>query len=179
MTESEGDDTRGRDASSELERLAEALLVNGLPPNERDDPHLDTPGSTMASILRSEKYRGAFIHPDLLKQFDQYIKNGAERAFSLTEREQEHRHAVDVQFLHAQTSLVAAQVEKIKSENQDRRLVIIFSFIFFMAVGVGGFVAIMTDHALGGASVLGGGGLVAIAGILVALARRGQQSKEK
>jgi uncharacterized membrane protein len=176
VTKSEGDEVNEQIISSELERLAEALQVtqngqNGSPPESSD--------STMASILLSEKYRGAFIHPDLLEQFGRCIKDGAERAFSLTEREQEHRHRLDDKFAHAQTSLVEAQVEKLTSENKDRRLLIILAFIYFVFIGAGGFAAIMTNHAVGGASVLGGGGLVAISGILLAFLRRGQPSKEK
>jgi uncharacterized membrane protein len=184
VTESEGDNLKEQNVSSELERLAEALQVDTPPRNGRDDVQPDdaddaSSGSTIAGILLSEKYRGAFIHPDLLHQFDQCIEDGAERAFSLTEREQQHRHALDTQFARAQINLVSAQADKIRSENLDRRLLIVFAFIYFMLVGTGSFVAVMTDHVVGGASVLGGGALIAIAGVLTALARRGQQGKEK
>ncbi len=74
MTESPADGgSETRDASSELERLARAALgsdisdESGAPPSNLEQ--------SIVTLAMSEKYRGAFIHPDLLRKYDEYIEN--------------------------------------------------------------------------------------------------------
>lgn len=44
------------------------------------------------SLVRTETITGPFPPPDILEQYNQVLPGAAERIFSLTEREQQHRH---------------------------------------------------------------------------------------
>ncbi len=61
------------DNSSTLERLVERALANGA-----SDPDSAESKAELVRVLLSERYSGAFPHPDVLRQFDDVIDNGAE-----------------------------------------------------------------------------------------------------
>ncbi len=146
------------DNSSTLERLVERALANGA-----SDPDSAESKAELVRVLLSERYSGAFPHPDVLRQFDDVIDNGAERAFALTEREQQHRHDCDNRLLGSKIALK-------QREAYDRRLLIILSFTFLLLSLVGSVVAIMTGHPVG-AAVGGGGALVGIGAVVAYLHR--------
>jgi uncharacterized membrane protein len=117
-------------------------------------------------ILLSERYSGAFAHPSLLKQFDQVVQNGAERAFALTEREQQHRHEME-------SKLVNAEIDAIKAQGFDRRLAIILVFLLVLA----GLVIAAVLAAIGkpvGAGVSIGFSALAVLGTIFAATRVGK-----
>src|SRR6185437_3076162 len=89
--------------ASALELLAEGVLKEETDPSSK---------AALAGILLSERYSGNFAHPDVLRRLDGVIKDGAERGFRLTEREQEHRHKLD-------EKLVDSEIDSIKREAQD------------------------------------------------------------
>jgi uncharacterized membrane protein len=139
---------------SALELLAEGVLKDESDPSSK---------AALAGILLSERYSGNFAHPDVLRRLDGVIKDGAERGFMLTEREQEHRHKLD-------EKLVDSQVDSNKREAQDRRLVIVLSFVFVFLALAGAFVAILTGHPVGAG--LAGGAAVIIGGLSALVWRR-------
>lgn len=66
---------RGRVSSDVVERLSR-------------NPNL------IRSLVRTETFTGPFPPPDILEKYNQVLPGAAERIFSLTEREQQHRHAI-------------------------------------------------------------------------------------
>jgi uncharacterized membrane protein len=128
------------------------------------------PTGTIADVLLSERYKGSFPHPDVLSKLAECVEDGAERAFSLTEKEQQHRHECDRKVIDAQAKLIEAQVREIDAEREDRRLLIVLSFIFLVLAGAAAFWAVMTDHPAG-AGILGTSSLVALSAALVQLFR--------
>jgi uncharacterized membrane protein len=114
--------------------------------------------AAIAKVLLSETYRGAFPHPSVLKQLNDVIENGAERAFGMTEKEQAHRHECD-------TKIVDAEVEEAKARSFDRRLVIILAFVFLILSLSAATWLVVDGHAAGAGLVGGGGSLVALVGI--------------
>jgi uncharacterized membrane protein len=156
MTESDADDLSNDSTTAELERLA-AVIEEGessdsLPVNSR-------------SMFQREIYKGIFPHPDLLRAFNDVVPNGAERAFSLTEREQHHRHQIDNRLVQAETDTRYAEIAVLKSESVDRRIVIVSTLIIVTLllliagilvaidkpIGASAFGAVSVVSALGGA----------------------------
>jgi uncharacterized membrane protein len=140
-------------AENELERLAARLL---------EDLSGDAAGAGggPVPVMLSEKYRGPFSHPHILKELDTVVENGAERAFRLTEKEQEFRHdRVKV--------IVDSEIRNHYREAADRRLVIILIFIFLALCLAGAFAAVMTGHNTGAGLVAGAGAVVAGGGLLI------------
>lgn len=141
--------------ASSLDRLVQALDSAG----EDVDPK-----SAIAKVLLSENYRGAFPHPAVLHQLNDVIPDGAERAFSMTEREQAHRHECDKLLIESEN---AAR----KREWEDRRIVIVMTFVLlFVSLGCG-FYAVINGHPLG-TGLAGGGALIALIGIFTLRARK-------
>lgn len=139
------DEATGHDA--QLDRLAEVI-------GAEDAATGDDPG--LARILMSEKYRGSFSHPAHLREFGQIVENGAERAFSVTEREQQHRHRCD-------EKLVDSEVRSRDRFSGDRRLVIILCFISVMIGIIGSVVLVIAGYATA-AWLVGGGTAIATLG---------------
>ena len=73
-------------------------------------------------VTLSEKYNGPFPHPSVLTELNKVVENGGERAFWLTEKEQEHRHAME----EAGLKSIIKHRDK---EALDRRLIIILVFV--------------------------------------------------
>ncbi|MBG6243268.1 MAG: DUF2335 domain-containing protein [Candidatus Symbiopectobacterium sp. Dall1.0] len=46
------------------------------------------------SLVRTETFTGPFPPPDILEKYNHVLPGAAERIFSLTEREQQHRHSI-------------------------------------------------------------------------------------
>jgi uncharacterized membrane protein len=170
----------GDETASELTRLARAIrreddsrdelasAVEGLKPDDLRTVGQALLGSGEAAggleeLFLSESYKGKFPHPDVLKSLDECVEGGAERAFSMTEKEQKHRHGIDDMLVAAQIRLIDSQVRKSDSDTWDRRLVIILSFVIVVVALVAAYKTAMAGHAIG-AGAIGGG-----AGILVAL----------
>jgi uncharacterized membrane protein len=147
--------------ASSLERLVEQVLQenpDGTLPGDVD------PKSEIVKVLLSEKFQGAFPHPAVLQQLDEIIPNGAERAFSMTEREQAHRHECD-------KLLIESENTARKREWEDRRIVIIMTFILlFISLGCA-FYAVINGHPVG-TGLAGGGALIALIGIFALRARK-------
>jgi uncharacterized membrane protein len=144
---------------SALELLAESAL---------DDDSADNPEAELAKILLSERYSGSFAHPNVLSRLDQVIKDGAERGFRLTEREQEHRHECD-------RKLVDCEVDSKKREAEDRRLLIILTFVFLLLALGGAIASVLTGHPAGAGIV--GGSAVIIAGLATVFLKRRHDAK--
>ena len=156
----EQNDKAARDAmesvnhsDNELERLAARLL---------DDLSEENDGSSggRGPVMLSEKYRGPFTHPHILKELDQVVQNGAERAFRLTEKEQEFRHARVEEIVHS-------EIKNRDKEAFDRRLVIILIFAFLALCLAGAFAAVMTGHDAGAALVAGAGAVITGGALLI------------
>lgn len=135
-----------------LERLVEEALSPDV--SDKDDSEADI----VRRVLLSESYRGQFAHPNILRQLDDIIEGGAERAFSMSEREQLHRHSCDKQLIGAETTALAR-------ESSDRRLVIILTFGFLFLSLILSFIAVLTKHGAVGVALGGAGVLVAVIGI--------------
>jgi uncharacterized membrane protein len=120
----------------------------------------------MAELLLSETYKGSFPHPDVLKSLDGCVTDGAERAFRLTEREQEHRHRLDEKLVDAQVNLVNAQVRKSDSDNHDRRILVIVASVIAVGTIAAAFLAIVKGYPGGAAIISGGGALATVATLL-------------
>jgi uncharacterized membrane protein len=143
---------------NELDRLA-ARLLEGY-----SDDHLAENGDRLSHIMFSEKYRGPFSHPHILRELDAVVTNGAERGFRLTEKEQEFRHARDKELLDS-------EIKERGKEASDRRLVIILIFVFLaLCLGLA-FAAVMTGHNAGAGLVAGAGAVIAGGGLLIARGR--------
>jgi len=153
MTEDDPYDSEGV-AASALDRLVQAL----------DSASEDVDPKAIARVLLSESYRGAFPHPAVLNQLNNVIPDGAERAFSMTEREQAHRHECDKLIIESEN---AAR----KREWEDRRIVIVMTFVLlFISLGCA-FYAVINGHPVG-TGLAGGGALIALIGIFALRARR-------
>jgi uncharacterized membrane protein len=142
-------------SDNELDRLASRLLddISGDKATES--------GDRIGSIMFSEKYRGPFSHPHILKELDQVVTNGAERGFRLTEKEQEFRH-------ERVKELLGSEIKEREKEAFDRRLIIILIFAFLALCLVGAFVAVMTGHNTGAGLVAGAGAVITGGGLLIA-----------
>ena len=131
MNDSPEDESTGagtRDKST-LERMIQAAIED---PTGADGNDI----RKVASIFLSEAYSGPFQHPDFLRRFDEVVENGAERAFSLSEREQKHRHDNDTKIIDAQVAQINAQISQINAQVRqsdasiiDRRVIIWGGFI--------------------------------------------------
>jgi uncharacterized membrane protein len=140
---------------TKLDRLAARLLDN----LSADDNATGT--SSDMAVMLSEKFSGPFAHPAVLAELDKVIENGAERAFGLTEKEQEHRHAME--------KLEVNSVVKHRDKDAiDRRLVIILVFTFLTLCLAGAFASIMTGHAAGAGLVGGAAAIITAAALLIA-----------
>jgi uncharacterized membrane protein len=155
---------QGHTSDNELERLAARLL------EDMSDGKGEKNGDTRIPVMMSEKYRGPFTHPHILRELNEVVENGAERAFKLTENEQQFRHA-------ATTKLLAAEIEGRHKEAFDRRLVIILIFIFLTLCLAGAFAAVMTGHNTGAGLVAGAGAVISGAALLIT--RSAGKSQEK
>lgn len=140
--------------STVLDRLAEIFDGDDDAVELSDDK--DKTKARIARILLSESYKGAFPHPDNLRQFNEVVENGAERAFALTEREQEHRHECD-------NKIIDAQIRATDSEGNDRRLVIILAFSFAFVSLIATVVLVVMGKNIGG-------GLLGVVSLLSAIA---------
>src|SRR2546429_563700 len=109
------EDTQGEAAESSLDRLVERLRESDLA--HVGDPD-DKPAAAVAKFLLSEKYKGPFPHPTVLRGLNEVVQNGAERAFALTEKEQAHRHQCDLKMINA-------EINEMNRIATDRRLIII------------------------------------------------------
>lgn len=146
-----------------LERLAARILedMSDTDSSKEGEPRYHQP------VMVSEKYTGPFAHPDLLEKLNEVVDDGAERAFRLTEREQEHRHAME-------RAVLDASVKQHDRDASDRRLVIVLLFVF-LALSLGGAIAaIMTGHSAGGGLVAGAAAIITAGGYLISRSRRNQ-----
>lgn len=48
----------------------------------------------ISQFSRSESFEGPFPHPQILEQYNKVLPGAAERVFTLTEKEQSHRHDI-------------------------------------------------------------------------------------
>jgi uncharacterized membrane protein len=127
--------------------------------------------SAVARLLMSEVYSGNFAHPSILKGLNEVVKNGAERAFSLTEKEQQHRHDCDKIALNA-------EVRDGKKAATDRRMVIIFLIAFVSASLSAAFTAAWVGN-LPATAISGLTGVaLAIAGLVKLAPRKSGAAKE-
>jgi uncharacterized membrane protein len=172
MTESSDEPSGGaverqaNGSDNELERLAARLLEDI---SEGAD---GANGGLRGPVMFSEKYRGPFTHPHILKELNQVVENGAERAFKVTEDEQKFRH-------ESVRQILASEIESRNKEAFDRRLVIILIFVFLILCLVGAFVAVMTGHNVGAGLVAGAGAVISGGALLITRVGRKPQGKEK
>jgi uncharacterized membrane protein len=150
-------------ADNELERLAARLLQDISEGTDGAD------GNGQGPVMFSEKYRGPFTHPYILKELNEVVQNGAERAFRLTEKEQEFRH-------ESVTKLLTAEIDDAKKTAFDRRLVIILIFVFLLLCLAGAFAAVMTGHNTGAGLVAGAGAVLSGGAYLVNRSRNKKAS---
>jgi uncharacterized membrane protein len=118
--------------------------------------------AAVARLLLSEAYTGSFAHPSILKDLNEVVNDGAERAFALTEREQQHRHECDKLALRA-------EIRDVDRGSTDRRIVIVFLICFVSAAVSASFFAAFTGH-IAASSVAGLFGVAIAVGGLVKLA---------
>lgn len=160
-------------SAAHLERMVQSALHQVQNTETDGNAEVDLADSSeaanLARVLLSEKYSGAFPHPSVLRDLDIVVKDGAERAFRLTEKEQDHRHDCD-------KKLLDAEIKARDSEIKDRRLIIILVSIFLFLALCGSFASIMTDHPAGAG--LAGGGAVILLGGLVGLFKKQQKGTE-
>jgi uncharacterized membrane protein len=148
--------------NSELSRL-DRLVEEARHRREiRHDGSEDTPPqaeAVVARMLRSEAYSGAFAHPSILASLNEVVHDGAERAFAMTEREQQHRHDCDNRALDA-------EIDDAKKSATDRRIVIFFLMFFVTAAVASSFLAALFER-YAAAGVSGAVGVaIAIAGLV-------------
>jgi uncharacterized membrane protein len=139
---------------NQLERLAARLM------RDLSDDDTAPNGDHLNHIMLSEKYRGPFSHPYILKELEQVVDNGAERAFRLTEKEQDFRH-------EQVKELLGSEIKEREKAAFDRRLVIILVFSFLILCLAGAFAAVMTGHDTGAGLVAGAGAVVTGAALLI------------
>jgi uncharacterized membrane protein len=155
------------DQAGSLEKLAREIADL-----DEVDSASDVKTTTLAQrLILSEQYSGSFPHPALLKQFDEVVDNGAERAFQLTEREQKHRHDCDLK-------LVDAEVTAIRGLGIDRRLVIILAFLFLFTSMTFSAVLVSKGHSAG-AGIFGGISVLTTIGAIFAATRAGKRDDKK
>lgn len=138
----------GKDST--LERLAEVM-------HDVEDGEPVTGERLAARVLMSERYSGAFPHPQFLRGYGEVVENGAERAFALTEKEQEHRHECDAK-------LVDSEVSARNSASVDRRILIIGCLIIVLLTLIGAVALALNDKNVPGGLLGGAGILIALAG---------------
>lgn len=156
-------------AGEALERMVRHALESTANSSSGEADSGDTKEEIVRQVLMSESYQGSFAHPHILRQMDDVIPNGAERAFSMTEREQAHRHECDKR-------LISSEIECDRREYQDRRVVIIVASSFLILGLIAAFIAIMNGHNAG-AGLAGGTVLIALLGMF-GIRRRLRGSKE-
>jgi uncharacterized membrane protein len=147
------------EGDSALDRLA--AVIDG------EEAPVDDATTAVARVLLSEQYRGPFPHPSNLREFDDIVSNGAERAFALTEKEQNHRHAAD-------DRLMDLEFECRRAENYDRRLLIWLSFLLAV-LGIMGVVVLLAMGQPVGGGILGGAAILAGLGGALFAQRRSRQ----
>jgi uncharacterized membrane protein len=118
-------DSSAEDSSSELDRIAAEFLQQDAA--ESDSTHDSSTVSSLVAGVLMERYKGVFPHPDSLKKFDEVVANGAERAFSLTELEQKHRHSCD-------NKLIDAQIASQRALDMDRRIFICIASLVVLSL---------------------------------------------
>jgi len=151
--------------AAEIEQLEAAVAGRGDAAPQAD---------IIAELLLSERYKGSFPHPEVLRRLDDCVENGAERAFALTELEQKDRHGNNRRFLDAKIRLIDAEVRRSDKISTDRRITIVCAFIVVLLSLAGAFTAIMVDKTAG-AAVLGSGGLIAVITAVASTLRREQR----
>lgn len=113
-----------------------------------------TTTTTEVGIIKSESYSGVVPHPDLLRQFDEIVPNGAERIFAMAEAEQSARHA-------GQTTALSIEEKKVKGVNTGR----ILAFTLGICCAAGALYLFVNGFPIGGAALAA----IPTTGIIVAL----------
>lgn len=62
-------------------------------------------GSTQVVATRLEMSSGPLPHPDIIAGYEQILPGAADRIVAMAEREQDHRHGMEDQFLDVQSGL--------------------------------------------------------------------------
>jgi uncharacterized membrane protein len=156
------------DNDSTLERLVERAVVNQF----SDDVKGIGPDGGMPHLRFAEKFSGPFAHPDVLRQLNEVVENGAERAFRRAEKEQEHRHKMD-------TDLLQSTIKERGKESFDRRLIIILLFALLAICIAGAIAAVITGHNIGGGIFAGVAALLSAGGIFLARSQSKKPEKLK
>lgn len=105
------------------------------------------------------QYNGPLPDPEILARYEKVLPGAAERTFKLLESEQEHRHRMEQKHLDAG---IANQKDLKNIEKRGQFFALIISVI---VMGVSGLTALKGKEAT--ASVLGGGGLIALVTIFI------------
>jgi uncharacterized membrane protein len=155
---SDSDDQTESEAapSSVLERLVAQVLDHEVTEDDVGSDASTAVKSIVARVLLHEQYKGVFPHPANLREFDEVVSNGAERAFALTELEQQHRHKCD-------DKLIDSQIDAQHSFDSDRRMLIILGFVVVLLLVAGAIILAAIGKNLG-AGVLGGVSILTAAG---------------
>lgn len=107
---------------------------------------------TREIFARSESFSGPLPPPNILKDYDDLIPNGAERIFKMVENQSNHRQSLE--------STV------VKSNSRDSLLGIISAFAICIVTIIAGVFCIISNHPIAG-TILSGTGLVSIVGTFI------------
>ncbi len=114
---------------------------------------------------RSMKYSGPIPHPQLLKEFNDVIPDGANRIMIMAESQSEHRRNLETKVVNA--------------NNRDSLLGVVFAFIIATIIVLGAIFLINKDKDLSGFSLLLGGAGAYFAVFLKSRAKDDKQYQEQ
>ena len=137
--------------------------ASGTEPAQERDGGVETGASkaptqgVRSAAMRAEFFSGPIPPPELLREYNKLIPNGAERILAMAERQEAHRHELE-------KAIVRAEI-------QQGRLGLILGFVVVMTMGIGGMLLIWHgDNVNGLAIVLSS--LVGLVGSFVYSAKR-------
>lgn len=114
---------------------------------------------------RSMTYSGPIPHPQLLREFNDVIPDGANRIMIMAESQSEHRRNLETKVVNA--------------NNRDSLLGVIFAFIIAIVIVLGAIFLIYKDKNLSGFSLLLGGGGTYFAVFLKSKSKDNKQLQEQ
>ncbi|XJS09831.1 DUF2335 domain-containing protein [Aerococcaceae bacterium WGS1372] len=149
INENSHEDLDTKELTSELEKTTESdaeLILDSVPVEVRDKIEKE--------VLSVSQYRysGPIPHPDLLREFNDIIPNGADRILKMTEVQSKHRQEIE--------KLV------ITAKNRDSRNGVYFAGLIGIIAIIGTIVLIAIDKTFAGL-IVGGGTLGSLVGIYI------------
>lgn len=130
--------------NNELEKTEEVIdLMEKVPEEDKQK---------IMEMVHASHYSGPIPPPELLRQFDEIIPNGADRIFKMTEEQSAHRREIEKSVVDA--------------NNRDSLLGILFGGVIGITGVLSGAYLISLGHPVAG-TIFSGGTLVSLVGVYI------------